>query len=170
MDVIWKPLAAAPHLYEVSSNGEFRAKAKIDAMGKKRKQRALILSVTQDGYKKVNLFIDGRCFHPLAHRMVYETFYGPIPKGMEINHKNGVRDDNRPENLEAMSHAENVRYSKNVLGVDFTTYGNARMTKEQRDQIFQLYEQGFTQKKIAEIVGFGKSQISNVIQKKCWNV
>lgn len=35
-------------------------------------------------------------------------FVGPIPEGMEINHKNLDRADNRLENLELLSHRENI--------------------------------------------------------------
>lgn len=51
-----------------------------------------------------------------AHRIVWRHFKGPIPKDMAINHKNGVKYDNRPENLELLTHSENVLHSLYVLG------------------------------------------------------
>lgn len=41
------------------------------------------------------------------HRAVYETFVGPIPDGYDIDHINTKRDDNRVENLRAVTHKEN---------------------------------------------------------------
>lgn len=52
------------------------------------------------------------CF---AHRLVYMHFNGPIPDGLEINHKNGVKDDNRPDNLEAVTRAANYQHRIDVL-------------------------------------------------------
>ena len=45
-----------------------------------------------------------------VHRAVYEAFHGPIPEGLEINHKNCVRDDNRLDNLELITPLQNQRY------------------------------------------------------------
>ena len=45
------------------------------------------------------------------HRLVFEYFNGPIPDGMEIDHINNKRDDNRIENLQLLSHKENCRCS-----------------------------------------------------------
>lgn len=61
---------------------------------------------TRDGYI-LQLVPD----HPLAdsngyvrqHHLVYHELVGPIPKGFHIHHKNGIKDDNRLENLELMS-------------------------------------------------------------------
>lgn len=46
-----------------------------------------------------------------AHRVVYESVHGPIPKGKEINHINGVKDDNRIANLELVTPSENLRHA-----------------------------------------------------------
>ena len=43
----------------------------------------------------------------LVHRIVWETFNGEIPEGMEIDHINTIRDDNRLENLRLVTHKEN---------------------------------------------------------------
>ncbi len=42
-----------------------------------------------------------------VHRAIYETFVGPIPDGYEIDHINTVKDDNRIENLRAVTSKEN---------------------------------------------------------------
>ena len=47
------------------------------------------------------------------HRFIYEVFNGMIPKMMEIDHRNGVRNDNKINNLQLLSHKQNVEKSKN---------------------------------------------------------
>lgn len=51
----------------------------------------------------------------------------------EVNHKNYIRDDNRAENLEWLSHADNVRYSvhrrKDMSGENNPNYGNRKLSQ-----------------------------------------
>jgi hypothetical protein len=44
-----------------------------------------------------------------VHRLMAKAFYGQIKDNEEPDHLNGVRHDNRIENLELVSHAENLR-------------------------------------------------------------
>lgn len=44
-----------------------------------------------------------------AHRLIWEVCNGPIPDGMHIDHINGIRSDNRIENLRVVLHSENMK-------------------------------------------------------------
>lgn len=44
-----------------------------------------------------------------VHRLVYETFIGPIPANEEIDHCNGIKSDNRVSNLQSVSRRENMK-------------------------------------------------------------
>jgi len=46
------------------------------------------------------------------HRYIWEKANGPIPDGMQIDHINGKRDDNRLSNLRVVSHRENAQNAK----------------------------------------------------------
>lgn len=45
----------------------------------------------------------------LMHRWIWEQIYGPIPDGWEIDHINGIRTDNRLENLRCIPQATQMR-------------------------------------------------------------
>ena len=67
------------------------------------------------GYLQVRTMLEGRRYHALAHRLVYRHFKGPIQPGLTINHKNGQKDDNRPDNLEAATYSEQAIHARTVL-------------------------------------------------------
>lgn len=83
--------------YEVSSKGGLR--------------RIMAGTPSANGYHAYHVRRTGQKTHILAHRLVWESFHGPIPKGMSINHKNGVKTDNRLDNLEMITQLQNVRHA-----------------------------------------------------------
>lgn len=66
-------------------------------------QRTLVGSY-RNGYLRAS--IKGRTYS--VHVLIYNTFVGEIPKGMVLDHINGIRDDNRLENLRCVTQSENM--------------------------------------------------------------
>lgn len=53
--------------------------------------------------------------HPaLVHRVIWESVHGPIPHGLEVNHLNGIKHDNRIANLEVVTHADNMKHAVRI--------------------------------------------------------
>jgi len=67
---------------------------------------------TKCGYHRIH----HRRRHILAHRLAWEMIHGPIPEGMQIDHINRIRDDNRIDNLRLVSSAENRWNSEGLKG------------------------------------------------------
>lgn len=65
-------------------------------------QRPIV--VHPNGYLMVNTKIGKR----YVHRIIYETFVGPIPAGYEIDHVDTHKDNNSLSNLKCVTHKENV--------------------------------------------------------------
>ena len=60
------------------------------------------------GYHNVQLCKDGKYTHKLIHRLVWEAFNGPIPGRLEINHKDLDKTNNHIDNLELVTHQQNL--------------------------------------------------------------
>jgi hypothetical protein len=60
-------------------------------------------SLRRDGY--IGIFINSK-YH-FAHRIIWEMHNGRIPKGLVIDHINGIRSDNRLENLRLCTESQN---------------------------------------------------------------
>lgn len=67
-----------------------------------------VMAYYSSGYLRVSLRnIKNRYKHESIHRLVICAFKGKIPKGMVIDHINGIKDDNRIENLDVVTIKEN---------------------------------------------------------------
>jgi hypothetical protein len=118
-------------------------------------------------YLQVRVMINWDRLHVQAHRLVYRHFHGPIPAGMTINHKNGSKADNRPENLEAVSPSENVLHSLHVLKrgrIDQNGTRNAmvKLTSEQVQEIRRRRATGEQLIPIAQDFGVTFQTISRI--------
>ena len=62
------------------------------------------------GYMLVDMRKEGKRYIKCVHRLVAETFISNPENKPEVNHKNGIKTDNRMENLEWVSHSENNKH------------------------------------------------------------
>ena len=108
-EIAWAKVVGFEGIYEISTRGQ----VKRVAGGPGAKAGRILRSArNSSGYRSVSLL--GR-HSRLIHRLVVEAFIGPIPKGRQVNHKNGRKDDNRVENLERVTPLENVRHAHEIL-------------------------------------------------------
>jgi len=114
------------------------------------------------GYQSIS--IHGKTY--AVHRLVALAWI-PNPEGKpQVNHKNGIRDDNMVDNLEWVTNLENRRHSGDFLdrkvrkGCDVNT---AKLTEEEVAEIKKLISEGeIYLKDIAKMHGVAKSTISYI--------
>jgi len=64
------------------------------------------------GYRCINLRIQNKYRTFLVHRLVAMAFLGMPEKGIQVNHKNGIKTDNRLSNIEYVSQSQNIIHAK----------------------------------------------------------
>lgn len=98
----WKPIRKTNNIYSVSSQGRVR-----------NNRTGYILKPIKwtKGYMKVNLKVNGNSNSQMIHRLVAMAFIPNPENKPEVNHKNGIHDDNRIDNLEWATGEENRKHA-----------------------------------------------------------
>lgn len=100
----------------------------------------------KDGYKEYQIRTpEGHRKYRRGHRLIAQTFLGDPPKGKPVvNHKNGIKDDNRLENLEWCSLSENALHSFRVLGTpaNITTAIFTALYEYPSHKLIKIFESG----------------------------
>ena len=96
--------------YQASNLGRVKSLERIDARGNKRKEKILKPQMLNNGYYRVALCKNSIVKKYLVHRLVWIAFNGQIPEGYEINHLDEVKSNNRLENLNLVTHKENINF------------------------------------------------------------
>ena len=125
------------------------------------------------GYKAVDLYNNSNRYRVAEHRIVWIYFNGIIPEGLEINHKNGIKTDNRPSNLEAITHRENSQHSYDVLGRKTPTgENNSRAILTEKDvleiRLAHKKDNILNQYKLGQRYGVHHCTINNIIHNRIW--
>lgn len=99
----------------VCDNGDIFTtnKNKIRSNGRKdnRKGRKLKPATDKDGYFRITLSNNNKRKSYYVHRLVAKTYLKDYNDKLQVNHKNGIKTDNRIENLEMCTLQENIKHS-----------------------------------------------------------
>ena len=171
MEEIWKDVIGYEGKYQCSNFGNFKSLAKLEKGTRRvciRKEK--MLTPSKDGCGYYQIHIEGKSIS--AHRLIAFAFIPNLDNKEQINHKNGIKTDNRIENLEWMTRSENCKHSF-VIGLQDNKGENhpkAKMTNETVKEIRAKYIPNiYPSRKLAKEYGLSKTNILDIVNRRIWN-
>ena len=151
--------------YQITKDGQVWRKSYIDTRGRNWKGRWIKFGFVS-GYFQAGLFDKSKqfhCFRKMVHRLVLETYVGACPPSMECRHLNGIKTDNRLENLAWGTREDNEK--------DKVRHGKTKLTADKVKVIRYLRDVAkFSLKDIAWQFDVCKATICFVVNRKTWRL
>lgn len=168
MNEIWKDVTDYEDYYQVSNMGRYRSKDRyVDRKHNPYIKKGMVLNGTKNhaGYIMVQC---GKKQERL-HRLVAKKFLDDVPDKNCINHKNGIKTDNRVENLEWCTRKENIKhaYENGLINNIGVNQKYAKMN-DSSVRIVRMASMYVYQKDLASYYNVSTSTINSIINKKTW--
>jgi len=174
----WKEIPSLP-LYEVSREGHVRPKKRIVKFGLQNRPvggKPLSPKTKTNGYQELSLTVAvnvRKSFY--VHRLVAETWIGPIPPKLTVNHKDGNKKNNHVDNLEIVTQAENNRHGrengliKPMEGLPGSKHPRAKTTEE---EVLKIRSEHAKHKSIVALMNdyphLSKGLLTKVVYRQSW--
>ena len=162
--------------YQVSNLGNVKSlskKLKCKKGVRTTKEKILKCKKSKQGYLSVQLKNKGK--HFLVHRLVALSFIENKENKQQINHINGIKHDNKVENLEWCTQSENqIHAYKNKLQVPSLhkracgeRQGLSKLKKEDVVFILKNYKRGMGIE-FSKLFNVSQTVILNIVNRKTW--
>lgn len=154
----YKPIPSYP-MYEVSKQGIVR---------KVSDKRICKKFLNVDGYVVVAFWVNQKVLHRRVHRLVMETWVGADER--EVNHIDGDKQNNVLENLEYVTHQENVDHAVSTglvrRGEDCS---HSKLTDEIVKEIRELHvDAGISLRDLAGMYDVSQEMIVKIVKDRNW--
>lgn len=167
-DEEWRDIPGYEGIYQVSDLGRVKRITKHRRYAANRLLKPIAHNM---GYVEVILCCGTEQKRYYIHRLILATFIGECPSGMQVNHKNGIKTDNRLENLEYVTRSQNIKHSYDVLKRQRPigeSAINARLTESQVREIRRLLKLGARPVDLAKQFDVHKNTIHSIKNKSNW--
>lgn len=169
----WRPIPGFELSYEASTQGRIRgiSRTRLCSNGRTFRVPGKVIKPWRlpTGYLCVVIGHSGKTWKTRVHRIIATTFIGQIPEGLEVNHIDGDKENNSPDNLEICSRSHNLLHSRRILGHDSGDNHHARvLNSRMAKDIFSRYRSGERPCDLAREYGVRYMLVYNVCRGWGW--
>lgn len=164
---IWKDVVGWEGFYQVSNLGRVKSLTRrvVRSDGRVCWCQGQILKLNtshNQGYLMVSLVRNSKYTHRLVHHLVLEAFVGPRIGKQEGCHEDGIKRNNRADNLRWDSRQGNCK-DRVKHGVN-----GHKLAPDQIKKIRRLRQRGLSQQAIADRFGVSQVMIGNIVRGDSW--
>jgi len=169
---IWKDIKGYESLYQVSNYGRVKRLGKTverSYHGNIQYKEKILKIKTTNTYHQIGLTKNKTRKHYLLHRIVCIAFIPNPNNKPEVNHINGLKNDNRVENLEWVNASENIKHAfKSGLKSQKGQKNNASKLNNKQVYDIKYIKKNFDQRDLAKEYNVSVSLINYIINNKIW--
>jgi DNA-binding CsgD family transcriptional regulator len=125
-------------------------------------------TINSDGYMKVNLCNKFSRKTIKIHRLIAEYYIDNVNNYPQVNHINGIKTDNRVENLEWCTSSQNAKHAfinKLRISPFGEKHSKAKLTES---EVLEIRNSSLSQKELSILYNVEPNTISRIINRKRW--
>jgi hypothetical protein len=165
---VWKDIVKYEGIYQISN----LRNVKSMSFQKSGKEKLMKMTKGQAGYLKIILRLNSIKHTYSIHRLVAIAFIDNLEEKPQVNHKNGIKTDNRVENLEWNTSKENINHSYNTglkkgykLGQKGITNPSSKLNEK---DVLEIRNSTLRGAELARKYNVSSTLIYSVLKNKIW--
>lgn len=164
----WKDIVGYDGVYMVSNMGRVKSLSRMTPNGRHFPTIIKKQSFNRGGYLHVVLYGGSRSKTWTIHKLVGKHYLCNPENKKTINHKNGIKTDNRASELEWFTYKEQVIHAFKI-GLNVMPKGIRRNRALSDEDVFFVFNSDKTNTELANIYSLDQTTISNIKTGRNWS-